>query len=330
MEFTARRVVTGHDADGPRRHRVRRPAARGPSGPTGSGSPTGCGSTAPPTTVDDGGEVPDGPRQLEPPPGGCSVMLIRFPAEGGGDWIRVDGDDPDRPGHARHRHARLHGRDRRSHRPRPRRRRARARARRRRRSSAATAHRWRVAGDEPCTYVVCMLRPDPGRARRRPPQLAATAHRRGTAAPPRRRPPTPTVASYALADGYPPVRSPPAPTTASRWSSSGRRAARSRAPDQGGDPEGGWELEPRGGGVAFRWVRLPAGHDPGEAGWHTTATIDVDIVRLGAARARRCPTRDPVVHRARRGRRAARHPPQVAAGRRRGGRVRVAHARRRG
>ena len=40
-------------------------------------------------------------------------------------------------------------------------------------------------------------------------------------------------------------------------------------------------LEPRGGGVAFRWVRLPAGHDPGAAGWHTTATIDVDIVVSG-------------------------------------------------
>ena len=32
-------------------------------------------------------------------------------------------------------------------------------------------------------------------------------------------------------------------------------------------------------------MRLPAGNDPGEAGWHTTATIDVDIVRVGPARA---------------------------------------------
>jgi len=57
------------------------------------------------------------------------------------------------------------------------------------------------------------------------------------------------------------------------------------APDQGGDPEGGWEVEPRGGpgggGICFRTVEHPPGFDPGEAGWHTTATIDVDIVLSG-------------------------------------------------
>jgi mannose-6-phosphate isomerase-like protein (cupin superfamily) len=56
-------------------------------------------------------------------------------------------------------------------------------------------------------------------------------------------------------------------------------------PDQGGDPEGAWELEPRGGpgagGICFRTVQHPAGFDPGEAGWHTTATIDVDVVLSG-------------------------------------------------
>ncbi len=142
-------------------------------------------------------------------------------------------------------------------------------------------HRWRVSGEEPCTYAVCMVRPDPsggaptvdlaaptttgaGRPRR------LVAGDRATTAPRTRSP----MATH-------PARFLPAPTTALRWSSSGSRAARSTNPEQGGDPEGGWELEPRGGGVAFRWVRLPAGHDPGEAGWHTTDTIDVDIVVSG-------------------------------------------------
>jgi hypothetical protein len=54
-----------------------------------------------------------------------------------------------------------------------------------------------------------------------------------------------------------------------------------RDPRQGGDPVGGWQLEPRGGGVAFRFVEMPAGLDSGEAGWHTTDTIDVDVMISG-------------------------------------------------
>ena len=76
MQFTGRRIVTGHDAegrdvilsDGPP------PGVIDPGRTSGgSASPTGCGSTARPASVDDGGEVPAGPRRLEPPPGGCSV-----------------------------------------------------------------------------------------------------------------------------------------------------------------------------------------------------------------------------------------------------------------
>jgi mannose-6-phosphate isomerase-like protein (cupin superfamily) len=54
-----------------------------------------------------------------------------------------------------------------------------------------------------------------------------------------------------------------------------------RDPGQGGDPVGGWELEPRHGGVAFRAIEMPAGLDSGEAGWHTTDTIDVDVMVSG-------------------------------------------------
>jgi quercetin dioxygenase-like cupin family protein len=282
MDFTARRIVTGHDAEG-RDVIVSDGAPPGTIAP-GSSVTGGFGLAhwlwldGAPTSVDDGGELPDGPRQLEPPPGGCSVMLIRFP--GGGDWVRVDGDDPDRPG--------MHdtdtldfmvvidghivlGLDDGEHELGP--------------GDVVVqrgnVHRWKVAGDAPCTYAVCMVRPDAA-AGVGPVLTLAGATATGAGRPRR------VVAatrddgtSYALADGYPPCALSPGAddgvALVELWQSGGALAA----PDQGGDPEGGWELEPRGGGVAFRWVRLPAGHDPGEAGWHTTATIDVDIVVSG-------------------------------------------------
>jgi quercetin dioxygenase-like cupin family protein len=146
-------------------------------------------------------------------------------------------------------------------------------------------HRWRVSGDEPCTYVVCMLRPDPGApAPPEPQQVASSTDGEG----PRR-----LVAathtdgddagrSYLLADGTPPSSIGGGGTAlVELWQTGGALSA----PDQGGDPEGAWELEPRGGpgggGICFRTVRHPAGFDPGDAGWHTTATIDVDIVLSG-------------------------------------------------
>jgi quercetin dioxygenase-like cupin family protein/DNA-binding transcriptional ArsR family regulator len=276
MDFTARRIVTGHDADG-------NDVIVSDGAPPGTIEANGFAVAhwlwleGAATSVDDGGEVPDGRRQLEPPPGGCSVMLIRFP--GGNEWIRVDGDDPDRPGM----HATdtldfvvvLDGRivlglDDGEHELGP--------------GDVAVQrgnlHRWRVAGDAPCTYAVCMVRPDPAAGGAtvaladatangdgRPRRLVAATRADGT--------------SYAAADGFPPcVLSPGADdgvALVELWQSGGPLTS----PEQGGDPEGGWELEPRGGGVAFRWVRLPAGHDPGEAGWHTTATVDVDIVVSG-------------------------------------------------
>src|ERR1044071_827938 len=103
MEFTARRVVTGHDAngkavilsDGPP-PRTFRPQTT----PGGFGVATWLWLDGTAASVDDGGEEPDGPVRLEPPPGGCSVRIISVPgaSEGGGDWIRVEGEDPDRPG----------------------------------------------------------------------------------------------------------------------------------------------------------------------------------------------------------------------------------------
>jgi quercetin dioxygenase-like cupin family protein len=285
MELTARRVVTGHDAEG-RAVILSDAAPPNTIRANGYAVATWLWLDGAATTVDDGGDEPDGPVRLEPAAGGCSVRIIRFPGahEGGGDWIRIEGDDPDEPG--------MHitdtldfmtvaegriilGLDDGEHELGP--------------GDVViqrgNRHRWRVAGDGPCTYVVCMLRPDPSAPAPDAPQQGATS----TDAPGPRRLVAATGAdgrSYVLTDGAPPcLLSPGAAASDGEggvrlvelWQTGGTLGA----PDQGGDPEGGWELEPRGGGIAFRSVRLPAGHDPGEAGWHTTATIDVDVVVSG-------------------------------------------------
>ncbi|HZP28316.1 MAG TPA: cupin domain-containing protein, partial [Acidimicrobiia bacterium] len=144
-----------------------------------------------------------------------------------------------------------------------------------------TPHRWRVAGEQACTYAVCMLRTDPG-APSPPVALGPVPDSSATAGP--RRLVTAVDAdgrSYASSDGRAPsVFQPAGPdgiTMVELWQTGGPL----RRPDQGGDPPGGWELEPRGRGAAFRYVEMPPGHDPGDAGWHTTATIDLDLVLSG-------------------------------------------------
>jgi quercetin dioxygenase-like cupin family protein len=57
------------------------------------------------------------------------------------------------------------------------------------------------------------------------------------------------------------------------------------ASDQGGDPPEPFDLEPRGGGAKILDVELAAA-EPGspapDAGWHATATIDVDVIVSGS------------------------------------------------
>ena len=75
-EFTARRVVTGHDAAG-------KAVIRTDGEPEGTIRANGFGVATwlwldgPPTSVDDGGDEPGGAVRLEPPAGGCSVRIIR-------------------------------------------------------------------------------------------------------------------------------------------------------------------------------------------------------------------------------------------------------------
>ena len=55
-----------------------------------------------------------------------------------------------------------------------------------------------------------------------------------------------------------------------------------RSAGQGGDLATGWRVEPVGEGVAVGMVELPPGDYSDEANWHTTETIDVDVILSGA------------------------------------------------
>jgi quercetin dioxygenase-like cupin family protein len=277
-----RRVVTGHDADG------RAVFLSDGTPPHTVATPDGIGVSevlwldGPPRTADDGRDR-TGAFDLEPPAGGASLLIITVPparadAPEHERWIRVETEDPDRPGM----HATdtldfvvlldgemVLGLDDGEHRL----------------TQGdcvvqrGNQHRWRVVGDRPCTYAATLLRPDPSA-----PEPAGTATpSAGTGGSWRR-----VVAggdadggSHVVVDGPAPVvyepGGPGGVSLVELWQTGGPL----RDPGQGGDPVGGWELEPRNGGVAFRAIEMPPGLDSGEAGWHTTDTIDVDIMISG-------------------------------------------------
>ncbi len=282
MAFEVRRVVTGHDAGG-------RPVIRVDGAPRVAEGPTGAAVAellwldAAPSGVDDGRDRTEAGFPLEPPPGGLSVRVIRLPPPAPGtaaadQWLRVAGDDPAEPG--------VHATD----------------------TldfvvvldgeivlglddgehllgtgdvvvQRGTRHRWRVPGARPCTYAAFMVRPDPGSAGDRaglapggegtlgPRRLVATAGG--------------DRSSYASSDGRAPCgfASPGGAgiTVVDLWQTGGPLSHVA----QGGDPTGAWALDPAGDGVAFRSVEMAPGHDPGDAGWHATPTIDVDLVVSG-------------------------------------------------
>jgi quercetin dioxygenase-like cupin family protein len=291
-----RRVVTGID-DGKAVFRSDGPAARTIDVPGGVGVTELLWLDGPVRSVDDGRDRDDDGYPLEPPAGGASARIIRLPAPDAGTegWLRVGGDDDAHPG--------MHttdtldlvvvldgrivlGLDDGDHELAP----GDSVIQRR------TSHRWRVVGPEPCTYAVVMLRPDPSA-----PTPAVGLAPRAAATEPAAGSPRRLVAgvdgdgrSHAVLDGPPPVgfRS-PGPAGAGLfdlWQTGGLLVDGA----QGGDPEGGWALDPVGKGVAFRIVELGAGHDPGEAGWHATDTIDLDIVLSGRLELS-LPGLDPVV-----------------------------------
>jgi quercetin dioxygenase-like cupin family protein len=278
-----RRVVTGHDPSGAAVFLSDGVPPHSFATPDGIGVSEMIWLPGPIRTPDDGDDGA-GAFDLEPPPGGLSVRIITMPpphadATEAQRWVRVAGDDPDRPGM----HATdtldfvcvldgelVLGLDDGDHRL----------AQGDTVIQRANMHRWRVAGDGPCTYAVAMLRPD-----RSAPDAAIglATPSVGTGGSWRR-----LVAgtdtegrSAALVDGPAPVVYEPAGpggvSLVELWQTGGPL----RNPGQGGDPPAGWQLEPRAHGIAFRAIEMPVGLDSGEAGWHTTDTIDLDIMISG-------------------------------------------------
>ena len=237
-ELTARRVVTGHDTEG---------------------RAVILSDGAPPSTIRANGfavahvavarrAAGDGRRRrrrtgrLDPARAPRRWLLgahhpLPGAREGGGDWIRVEGDDPDEPGM----HATdtldfmvvvdgriVLGLDDGEH-----------------ELGAGDVviqrgnrHRWRVVGDDPCTYVVCMLRPDPDAPSPAEPQQTATTSK-ATGRVDSWLTPTRTAAPT----HSPTARRPPrSAAVARRWSSCGRPAARSARPTRAATPQGAWEL----------------------------------------------------------------------------------------
>lgn len=277
-----RRVVTGHDAGG------RAVFLSDATPPNTVVTPNGIAVSevlwldGPPRTADDGVQDRVGVFELEPPPGGASLRIITVPpppddAREADRWIRVEGEDADRPG--------MHstdtldvmvvldgeivlGLDDGEHRL----------GQGDCVVQRGNQHRWRVVGDRPCTYVVAMLRPEPSA-----PEPAGTSVATAGGTGPCRRLVAGTDTdqrSQAVVDGPAPVAyemGEGGVSLVELWQTGGPL----REPGQGGDPVGGWELEPRNGGIAFRAIGMPPGLDSGEAGWHTTDTIDVDVMISG-------------------------------------------------
>jgi quercetin dioxygenase-like cupin family protein len=280
-----RRVVTGHDARG------RAVFVSDGVPPKTIEMPGGVAVSellvfdAPPKDANAGGDSAGKDFPLHPPAGGATVRVIRLapPPPGAARderWLSVAGEDPKRRGW--HTTDTLDfevilggeialGLDDGNHALRT--------------GDCViqrkTGHRWGVIGASPCTYFVVMLRPEANAVAPRSPLAPRAAVPN---APGPRRLVTdvgPGGRSRALffgpaANSFQPA-GPGDVTLTELWQTGGPLADSA----QGGDPPPGWELEPLAGGIAFRMVELPAGHDPGEAGWHTTNTIDVDVIVSG-------------------------------------------------
>ena len=284
--FAVRRVVTGHDSAG------RAVFLSDGVPPLTVGAPTGPGVSeqlwfeTPPADPGDGGEP--APEHLGgfPTAGAIACRVIRLPGSPvetpvDKTWLRMPGDDPVHPG--MHRSETLDlmvvldgritlGVD----------------------DGEAelgpgdcviqrgTVHRWRVVGEQPCTYLSVLISPDPKAQQPADEPLDILP---ATADDGARRLLTgilPDGRSTITALGPAPIRvgTPTAGGAAlyDLWQTGGPVTDVA----QGGDAAGRWQLEPVGGGISLRRVEFGAGHDPGDAGMHTTATIDLDVVLSGS------------------------------------------------
>lgn len=289
-EFPVRRVVTGFASDGS-------PAFLSDGVPPETvGSPAGHGVSEllwlrePAAKATDGGEPPTGARGMFPSRGGLVGRLIRFPGFPEGTpvedtWLRLPYEDPALPGWHRSETLDLMvvlegdlvlGLDDGEH-PLG--------------AGAAvvqrgTFHRWRVVGEQPCTFLSVLISPDP--AAPSPVAAVTSPEDAGLVREPDARPLRLVTGvdadgrSRLAALGGPGIAIEPAGPGGvglyDFWQTGGPVGS----VGQGGDAPAPWQLEPAGRGFAFRRVDFGVGHDPGSAGWHTTETIDIDIVLGGA------------------------------------------------
>ena len=283
--FAVRRVVTGHDAGGRAVFVEDGVPLRTFGSLAGPALSELLWLDGPPKSADDGGDSPADLHGGFPAAGAIACRLIRFPRfllryAGGGDLATHAGDDPARPGLHRSEtldlmvvldgHITL-GLDDGEHPLGP--------------GDAViqrgTVHRWRVVGEESCTFLSVLLSPEPLHGAAVPVELkpAPVAGDEPSAAPYR-------LVTGSGADGSSQVTpTGPLPSMLAGavslydlWQTGGPLSH----VEQGGDPEGPWSLEPAGGGVALRRVDFAPGHDPGPGGIHATATIDVGLLLSGA------------------------------------------------
>ncbi len=289
-DFPVRRVVTGFAPDGSPTFLSDGVPPETVASPMGHGLSELLWLRAPAAAATDGGEPPAGARGLFPPRGAVACRLIRFPGYPEGTpvddtWLRVPDEDPELPGWHRSETLDLMviiegdlilGLDDGEY-PLG--------------AGAAviqrgTMHRWRVVGEQPCTFLSVLIAPDPAAV---PPTPEVVAPE--TAARPWDPDARPLLLvtgvdaggrSRCAALGQPGLQglaSAPGGTALHDYWQTGGPV---RDVAQGGDAPAPWQLEPAGRGIAFRRVDFGAGHDPGSAGLHTTETIDIDIVLDGA------------------------------------------------
>ncbi len=291
VAFHVRRVITGYDPQG---HAVIVADGLPPytvTSPAGHGLSELLWLPQPPADASDGGEPPSDLHGRFPTGGVAACRLIRFPGYPPGTtvddtWLRLPGDDPARRGMHRSKTLDLMvvldgfvtlGLDDGEHALGP-------------GDSVVqrgTLHRWRVVGSRPCTFLSVLLSPSAAPVAPAAAPPLEPSHQGGALdvdpGVPRR------LVTGTFADGSSGIALSGVPTSRvaangpqgvalyDLWQTGGPLAQVS----QGGDVTGPWHLEPADGGVAFRRVDFGSGHEPGDAGWHATRTIDVGIVLSG-------------------------------------------------
>jgi mannose-6-phosphate isomerase-like protein (cupin superfamily) len=129
--------------------------------------------------------------------------------------------------------------------------------------------RWRVDGGEPVVILVTTMRPQPGFGGLDLPVVGGSSGLRRVI----------TGGGSARVDEAPGGRMASGNAMSEIWQTGGPLVSVA----QGGDAPGPFDLGPAGGGVALRYFELvhAAVDDQPNKGWHTTDTVDVDVILSG-------------------------------------------------